>query len=70
MIIRSDQVFRGYKSNFQKVSFLSPDPVIAYLGVLEYQKLIYEHENSSELTIEVILHVQILEIDLLMAMKN
>ena len=52
MKIRSDQVLRVYESIFQKVSILSLDPVIAYLGVLWYQDVIFDHENLSRFTIQ------------------
>ena len=37
--ILSDQISRVYKSISEKVSIFSPDPVIANLGVIQYQKL-------------------------------
>ena len=36
----------------KKVSISSPEPVIAYFGVLWYKQLSYEHKNPSGLAIE------------------
>ena len=45
MKICPDQVRRVYKSIFQKVPILCPDPEIAYFRVLSYQERIHEYKN-------------------------
>ena len=55
MSIKNNQgcQLRAQASILQKVSTVSPEPFIAYLGGLFwYQELMYEYEKLSELTME------------------